>query len=387
MSNLNLIKILIEQINQSSQQGITFAEYMHLVLYHPELGYYCSHLPKIGTQGDYFTSSSLGADFGELLAKQFLEMWEILGQPSPFIIVEMGAGLGLLAQDILNYFEQNNTHFLDSLNYWLIEQSSTLIKAQKNQLTPYLEKGVKLDWKTWEDIADESIIGCVFSNELVDAFPVHRVGLEKGELKEIYVTYTENTFKEILADPSSEELNHYFKFVGVEFPSDAYPEGFQTEVNLSALSWLKTLSQKLKRGYILTIDYGYPAHKYYHPQRYRGTLNCYYQHRHHHDPYINIGYQDLTAHVDFTALERQGQKCGLEKLGFTQQGLFLMSLGLGDRLNDLSSGRYNLIEVMNRRDALHQLIDPTGLGGFGVLVQCKGLSPSEKERSLLGLQY
>lgn len=384
MSDLNLIKVIIERINQSPKQRITFAEYMDLVLYHPQYGYYSSGKSPIGTQGDYFTSSSLGADFGELLANQFGEMWEILGHPSPFTLIEMGAGSGLLAVDVLNYLQKNHPNLFKILDYWIIEKSSELIKIQKNQLQT-LEYNIKIQWKTWEEISDNSIMGCGFSNELIDAFPVHRLEIQ-GELKEIYVTYAENKFQEIKAE-STEDLKKYFQFVGVELPSKAYPEKYQTEVNLSALSWLETVSKKLKRGYLLTIDYGYPAHKYYHPQRYRGTLNCYYQHHHHHDPYINIGHQDLTAHVDFTALERKGQLCGLEKLGFTQQGMFLMSLGLGDRIAELSNGQYNFREVIQRRDALHQLIDPTGLGGFGVLVQCKGLNELEKRRSLKGLQY
>ena len=134
---------------------------------------------------------------------------------------------------------------------------------------------------------------------------------------------------------------------------------------------------------MITIDYGYTADKYYHPQRNRGTLQCYYQHRYHHDPYINLGYQDITVHANFTALECQGKLWELEKIGFTQQGLFLMALGLGDRLNELSSGKYNVREIFQRRDALHQLINPTGLGGFGVLIQGKGLP--EKARCLSGL--
>ena len=150
------------------------------------------------------------------------------------------------------------------------------------------------------------------------------------------------------------------------------------------MDWLNRVSQKLKQGYLLTIDYGYSAQKYYHPQRSHGTLQCYYQHRYHADPFVNLGFQDITTHVNFTALENQGKSLGLETLGFTQQGLFLMSLGLGDRLTELSTGKFNVAEIFKRRDALHQLIDPTGLGKFGVLLQGKGLTPVQKRRSLRG---
>ena len=171
-----------------------------------------------------------------------------------------------------------------------------------------------------------------------------------------------------------------------------YPEGYRTEVNLAALDWLETVSDRLQRGYVVTIDYGYPASRYYAPARSQGTLQCYYQHQHHGDPYIHVGQQDLTAHVNFTALERQGDRCGLQNLGFTQQGLFLMALGLGDRLTALSAGGSTIAtaddisRIFQRREVLHSLMDPMGLGNFGVLVQSKGLSDAEQERSLKGLQ-
>ena len=207
---------------------------------------------------------------------------------------------------------------------------------------------------------------------------------KEGKLQEIYVKY-DNNFQEIIDYISTQKLEEYFKLIKIDFTSDRYPDGYQTEVNIAASDWLTTVAKKLKKGYLLTIDYGYPAEKYYHPQRYQGTLKCYYQHRHHDNPYINIGNQDITAHVNFTTLEVQGQLSGLECLGLTQQGMFLMALGLGKRLNLLSNGSFNFQEVLQRRDALHQLINPTGLGGFGVLIQSKNLTDKEKLNSLKGL--
>ena len=148
------------------------------------------------------------------------------------------------------------------------------------------------------------------------------------------------------------------------------------------------VGDKLKRGYLLTIDYGYPATRYYNPTRSQGTLQCYYQHRHHDNPYINIGRQDITAHVDFTALERWGDRCGLQKIGFTQQGLFLMALGIGDRIAAVSNiTGQSIQEILRRREALHQLINPQGLGGFGVLVQSKELTEEEVGQNLQGLSF
>ena len=377
-----MMQIVIDTIQKSPNQCITFADFMNLVLYHPQQGYYSSGQVNIGSQGDFFTASSLGADFGELLAEQFWEMAGTLGFPEPFHLVEVGAGSGILASDILDYLSNKYPDFYATINYLIIEESQGLIEQQKKQL-----KDIdKITWKSWQEVADSSIIGCIFSNELIDAFPVHRVVSQNHTLKEVYVTFTDNQLQEIFGDLSTSQLANYFKLVDIDLTTKDYPENYQTEVNLNALDWLKIVAQKLKIGYLLTLDYGYSAAKYYHPQRYRGTLNCYYQHHHHHNPYVNLGKQDITAHVDFTALEKQGQLLGLETLGLTKQGLFLMALGLGDRLSALSNGQYSLSDVLTRRDALHQLIDPTGLGGFQVLIQGKGLDLSQKQRSLTGLK-
>ncbi len=226
-------------------------------------------------------------------------------------------------------------------------------------------------------------MGCFFSNELVDAFPVHLVTKNEGELQEVYLTLEQGKLTETIHSLSQEKINQYFDLVGIDLSQPQYPSNYRTEVNLNALDWLSTVNNSLKRGYILTIDYGYPAAKYYRPSRSQGTLQCHFQHRRHNNPYANLGYQDITAHVDFTALERQGELCGLKTLGFTQQGLFLMALGIGDRLNELSSGKFDVTQIFQRRNALHQLIDPTGLGNFGVLIQGKNLTDSEQ--SLQGL--
>lgn len=379
-NSLSLQKILKTKINNSAQQRITFAEYMDLVLYHQDYGYYSSGIEQIGSQGDFFTSSSLGKDFGELLAIQLAEIWHKLGCPNPFYLVEMGAGKGELAQDILNSWLDNQP-LIEALKYVIIEQSPALIAKQQELLQSF--SGYDLSWKDWSDLDPDSIEGCFFSNELVDAFPVHLVTKKENLLQEIYLNIDSDKLTETIDSISTDKLLTYFNNLGIDLLNKDYPEGYRTEVNLNALNWLKTISHKLKRGYVLTIDYGYTADKYYRPARNQGTLQCYYQHRRHNNPYVNLGYQDITAHVNFTALQNQGNLLDLETIGFTQQGLFLMALGLGDRLNELSGGKYNVLEIFKRRDALHQLIDPAGLGGFGVLVQGKNIT--EAEKSLQGL--
>jgi len=386
MSNL-LFKIIVEAIETAPKKRITFAEYMGLALYHPQYGYYSSGDVKIGSAGkDFYTSPYLGADYGELLAEQLRDIWLILDKPNPFMLVEMGAGEGILAADILNYFQQQEPDLLQVLEYTIVERSPGLIKAQQKQLQNWLDRHIKISWKNWEEIEDNSLVGCCFSNELVDAFPVHLITIAGEEIKEIYLTKDGEYFKEIICELSTPKIKEYFQLVEIDFNPKLYPNGYRTEVNLAALNWIETVAKKLKQGYSIAIDYGYSATKYYHPQRSSGTLQCYYQHRRHNNPYSNIGMQDITAHVDFTALQNKGSLCGLETIEFTKQSLFLMALGLGDRIADLSSGKYNITELLNRRDALHQLIDPSGLGGFGVLIQAKNLTKIQKQQQLKGLK-
>ena len=389
-----LYQAIAHRIITSPQKRITFAEYMDMVLYHPEHGYYSSDAVKIGFRGsDFFTSASLGADFGELLTKQFYQMWEILDKPIHFDLVEMGAGQGILASHILNYIKQEYPDFFAAVKYIIVEKSQSLKQEQQQRLQDFA-----VDWCNLEEIPSKSINGCFFSNELVDAFPVHQFILAAGELREIYVTLAELNpeiseiqiirnplFIEVIGEPSTPQLGEYFKLVGIDLSQNTYENGYRSEINLAALNWLGIVADCLKRGYVLTIDYGYPAHRYYNPRRSQGTLQCYYQHRHHDNPYINIGQQDITAHVDFTALSSWGERCGLKQVGWTQQGLFLMSLGIGERIAALSSQQQPISQLLQRREGLHQLINPSGLGNFGVLVQSQGLTEKQASQPLQGL--
>lgn len=387
-SNPELYHLICDRIAATPQQRITFAEYMDLALYHPQHGYYNSDRPAIGKQGDFITSSHWGADFAEVLAEQFVEMWEILGKPFNFAIVEMGAGRGTFAENVLQYLQRQYPDLFKTLTYIIIEISS-ILQAEQRQILSDFEC---IKWCNWDEIVDDSIVGCFFSNELVDAFPVHQFIVEQEELREIYITtetpknqQSEINFVEVVGEVSTPKIAEYFELLGVDLSASVYGDGYRSEVGLAALDWMSTVAQKLQRGYLLTIDYGHPAHRYYNPRRRKGTLQCYYRHRYHNNPYVNVGRQDLTAHVNFTALERQGELCGLDVVGFTQQALFLMALGLGDRIAALSTSILDVATLLRRREALHRAIDPMGLGGFGVLVQSKGLREGEKGRILNGL--
>ncbi|CAD5924093.1 class I SAM-dependent methyltransferase [Planktothrix agardhii] len=388
-NNRNLCNFIAQKIKENSQNRITFADYMNWVLYHPEYGYYSINKPKLGAEGDFVTSPYLGSDFGEMLAEQFFQMWEILDCPNAFTLVEMGAGQGILASDILLYLQKKYPDFFQCLNYIIIEKSNFLKAQQQHQLKKTLAASISIQWCDLEDIPNNNIIGCFFSNELVDAFPVHQIIVQDQQLQEIYITLdSEVKFKEIIAELSTEKITDYFKLIDIDLCSNSYPERYRTEVNLAALDWIKTLVTKLNQGFILTIDYGYTAQRYYLPSRKEGTLQCYYQHSHHNDPYLNIGRQDITAHVNFTALQLYGKDWGIDGVGFTQQALFLMALGLGDRISALSQpSNYSISEILQRRECLHSLIDPMGLGNFGVLLQSKGLSPSQQQIPLQGFSF
>jgi SAM-dependent MidA family methyltransferase len=400
-SNPQLCQIIAQRIADSPQQRITFAEFMELALYHPQHGYYATNRSTEGIQRDFFTSPHLSADFGELLAVQFAQMWERLDHPNPFTLVEMGAGQGLLVQDIVRYLHRHYDECFAALNYWIIEKSPALREAQQQRMQAFSRSWQNLHWRTWEEIPAHSIVGCCFSNELIDAFPVHQLMVQENQLREIYVANSpavadliasnsldllsdsvlrnSPAFIEIAAELSTSDLAEYFTLIDINLLSERYPDQYRTEVNLAALDWMSTVADRLQRGYLLTIDYGHPAQRYYSPTRRQGTLQCYSQHRHHNAPYVAIGQQDITAHVDFTALERQGERCGLETIGFTQQGLFLMALGLGDRIAALSNPDPDatVSTLLKRREVLHALIDPTGLGNFGVLIQAKGLQHAD----------
>jgi SAM-dependent MidA family methyltransferase len=371
-----LKQLICDRILASPQQRITFAEYMELTLYTPQLGYYARSSQRIGSQGDFFTSPHLGRDYGELLAIQVVQMWQLLGESQLFTVVEMGAGQGLLASDMLRYWQQHQPKLLASLDYIIIETAPAMVASQQRLLSDW-----PVRWSNWAELPEEELVGCVFANELIDALPVHQVMIEDGELKEVYVSSTaEQQLVEQVAELSTTKLQQYFEMANIQIGD--YAAGYRTEVNLAAMDLIKTIAQKMRCGYLLLIDYGYNADRYYNPMRDQGTLQCYYQHRHHNDPYIHIGNQDLTAHVDFSSLMRQGAAVGLQQIGLTKQGLFLMALGLSDRLaqvtnTSVTNQNTDGMAILQQRQALHQLIDPTGLGGFGVLIQGKGLSPNQ----------
>lgn len=342
---------------------ITFHDFMEMALYYPSLGYYNSDRNKIGKEGDYYTSPVLSSLFGELIGKQMEEMWALLDK-KPFTIVEYGAGTGALCNDILHYL-QNNSMLYDELSYCIIEKGEAMQKRQQDFLSN------KVSWHaSINEIAP--VTGCILSNELLDNFAVQRVKMEK-ELMEVFVDY-KNGFEEILR-PANDELKGY-----LEEQEIILPENYSTEINLQAIGWIKEIALSLKKGFVLTIDYGYSAEEFYSPKRNSGTLTCYKNHQVNFSPYSNIGGQDITTHVNFSALSHWGKKYGLESSGFTTQTNFLRSLGLMNYLRNLE-----IKDPQNNRDLILQiqkLLMDMGTK-FKVLIQQKNV----KGTMLTGVQF
>ncbi len=356
---------------------IPFARFMELALYHPELGYYMrSSKPaaeRIGRKGDFYTSSDVHPILGQALAKQAEQMDRLLGQPSPFSIVEMGPGKGLLARHILSTSQRDYPSLFHRLRYVLIERSPAMREAQRISLAPWLERPDLIHWV--DDLAQippHSLTGLCLSNELVDSFPVHRIQMTARGLEELWVDYRNGQFVECLKPLSSDRIASHLGHIGSN-----WPQGYRTEVNLHAVDWMTQVAQRLHRGFVLTIDYGHTAQDLYSVDRKRGTFLCYHQHAVHEDPFLHVGEQDMTAHVDFSSLATAGEEQGLQTTGFTNQMSFLMGLGIEQMLTGLSQDSPELTAAI-------QLLKPNGMGTtFKVLIQHKTV-PNPK---LDGLQY
>jgi SAM-dependent MidA family methyltransferase len=365
---------------EAHEGQITFARFMELALYHPQYGYYTCGRERIGKQGDYFTSVSVGPLFGKILAKQFLKFREELGNPTEFEVVEFGGHRGQFRADVLAA--------APDLSYRIVETGDPL---------------------------PDSIVGCVFSNEFLDALPVHRVQVKDGIWQEVYVrtafpspepppprgegqhrqrselpspslggegqpglssqSYSSpfrgedqgegiTLFEESLGPLSTPRLAEYLRDLPIQ-----YMEGYRSEVNLRALDWLEEVARRLKRGWIVTIDYGYERNEYFAPHHRDGTLLCYHQHVKSANPYANVGEQDITTHVEFSSLMEDGKKLGLDPVSFTDQSHYLLQIG-----------EEEIAEIVGRtagqpskeRVAIHQLLHPELMGRtFKVLIQKK----------------
>src|SRR5439155_20439861 len=290
-------------------------------------------------EGDYYTSLDVHPIFAALVGRQVAQAADDMVSSGEFTIVEMGAGKGRLAEQLLNTYRRDHPEILARLRYLLVERSPAMLELQQQRLRELMGAGVRIDWASSLDaVPADSITGVFLSNELVDAFPVHRVVKRPSGLREIYVGWEKDPspcpspgapvapqnatghgerrargrFVEIEAPPFSPGLEAYFARLGISLEV-----GQQAEVNLQALDWMRQVGVRLRRGLVVTIDYGHAAVDLFAPARRTGTLLGYYRHTVSDSPYVRVGQQDLTAHVDFTSLALAGQDVGLEVSGFT----------------------------------------------------------------------
>jgi len=354
-----------------SEGPMTFETFMDMALYEPSLGYYMRDSAMIGRAGDFYTSPHLHPIFGAMLGRQMEEMWEWMERPPVFCVVEMGAGMGYLAKDLMTSLTERE--IFPHLEYRIIELNPSM-KAHQQRLLGDFQHKVK-----WASELKEMgpVFGCVLSNELLDAFPVRLVEMDH-ELSEIYVSISseallsredEEVSRESLGfvevkRPCSTEIMDYFKGFSLKLP-----KGYRTEVNLRLKEWLLRVNERLSEGFVLTIDYGYTVMDYYSEDRNRGTLLCYHRHEVSEDPYKNIGQQDMTAHVNFSSLKKWGDGIGLKTVGFSNQGAYLVSLGIGEVMNELYGDCPDVFEVAK----IKGLILPQGMGdSHKVMIQYKG---------------
>jgi len=329
---------------------ITFAEFMRQAVQ----TYYTAPGREPGRAGDFYTSVHVHPLFGAMLAAQLREMWELLDRPAPFTVVECGAGAGLLARDILAEAAcWPDLHA--ALHYVPVDMQS-----------PPHKVGLARGFHTLAEVVPRPVVGCVLSNEFVDALPVHRVRRVGGHLREVLVELDGDRVVEVLGEPSTPDLAAYLAWSDITLA-----EGQEIEVNLAALCWLEEVAALLARGFVLTIDYGYQATDLRAGRFPHGSLMAYRRHVAHTNLYQAVGEQDLTAHVNWTALMRRGEELGLRLVGLTSQARFLLALGILERAAAWSDDES---QAARARRAAWQLVAPGGLGEtFQVLIQCTGL--------------
>jgi len=347
---------------------LPFADFMRECLYHPLHGFYSK--AESARFADYYTSVDMHPIFGRLLARQFAEMWEHLGCPAEFTLVDAGAGVGRLAGHILDFCAVKLPAFYGALRYVAVERSP----ARGEQATARLQRHGKAGhFLAAVEIPSHIPVGCLFSNELADALPVHRVIFQGSSLKEIFVGFEAGQFVGAVAPVSTCAVSEYFSTQGI-----VLSEGQHAEAGLEACDWITEVGRRLERGYVLTIDYGHRAAELFDDHHMRGTLLAYHNHRVSEDFYASPGEQDLTAHLNFTAFELWGKRAGLDSVGLTSQTAFLLALGQRNEFADLYDDGQSEIERVQARLQLKSLIHPEGMGErFQVLVQTKGVAGSE----------
>jgi SAM-dependent MidA family methyltransferase len=338
---------------------IGFDRFMELALYAPGLGYYSAGSHKFGEAGDFVTAPEISSLFSRCLAQQCAE---VLRGTEGGDILEFGAGSGVMAADVLVELER-----LDCLpdHYFILELSADLRERQQQTIA---EKAPQLSERVvWLDALPESgLRGVVLANEVLDAMPVHRFIIQNGEPHELSVVWNGQQFALESGAPDA-ALYTRLKQLQQDY---ALSDGYSSELNLHAEEWVQSVGRVLQQGVVLLIDYGFPQREFYHPQRNRGTLMCHYRHRAHDDALRLVGLQDITAHVDYTAVAEAALQAGLAVRGYTNQANFLIASGLMELLSEESGG---VQEQLSLAAQVKRLTMPGEMGElFKVMALTKG---------------
>ncbi len=350
MPDTQLANIIREELVRSA---IPFRRFMELALYHQVHGYYTSGRAQVGRMGDFFTNVSVGSLYGRLIARQFVEMWRNLGEPAEFTIVEQGANNGDFASDVLGALRVQNAACFEATTYCIVEPSPVLAGIQAVKLGAFAGR---VKWFSSQAMLPRWT-GVHFSNELLDAFPVHLVKWTGCEWLERCVDNSQDGFRFIDLPLSTSRL------AGACAKIPPRVSGTITEINLAAEDWISETAAQMERGYILAVDYGWERDEYHSPTRTTGTLSAYANHRREENPLARPGEIDLTAHVNFTDLADAACSCGLEIAGFTDQHHFMVGIGEHHFANGA-----NLADIR----AFQTLMHPQFMGlAFKIVAFCK----------------
>ena len=374
---MTLREIVVAEIR--GKGPMPFSRYMELCLYHPELGYYSRPVEQFGRGGDFYTSSDVHAVFGRLLARQFEQMWRVLGSPEVLDLIELGSGRGLFARDVLDYCARQFPDFARALRYGLVEQSAALRMRLEQRLSDHLEAGRAIIVGSFEMAsarAGSSLI--VFGNEFFDALPVEIIDA-RGAVR---VAESDGRMSEQFAPPSKPELEFLDRY-GI------HPEeNGRVEVSLASVEWMEDIAASFqgRPGFAILIDYGYTREQQL-AGRHRDTLMTYRRHRTGSSPYEAPGEQDITAHVNFTALSGVAKARGLEPVALLTQAQFLTGIGEESQFADAFEGCRLPQERTKVALQLKHLLSPEGMGEvFQVLILSHGIN-EEKAAQLSGLKF
>ena len=360
-----LVTLIRAEIEAAPDRRITFARFMDRALYEPTLGYYRQRADRPTDAGDFLTAPETHAIFGWTVARRIERMWADLGEPDTFSLIEYGAGSGTLAISILEGLRRHgSSRLLTAIRYEPVEANHHRLADLQRR---FEEAGFADRLARISSPADGTVpvTGVLIANEFLDALPVHRFVVRGGEALELFVTWRDR-FVEVVAAPSTPALAQRLADDGIDPAKLA--EGHVGEICLDLEPWLEEAAERLARGYVLAIDYGYEAAELYGPRHLAGTLLGYRGHRVVDDPFTDPGAIDLTAHVDFTALQVLGERRGLRSVALTTQSEFLVTSGLELELRALQeSPETTAAEYLRARSGIVRMLDPRHMGKFRVL--------------------